>query len=106
MGRPEGNIGDQVDAWLTEQSDVWFFNVWGNQFQKRGVPDRVGNVGPMAFYCELKKPGKNPEPIQRAIARKIRRAGGTVRTCRSLEEVQDLVEELRSMALDMVGATL
>jgi hypothetical protein len=97
----ERNIANRVDRWLTAQPDVFYFNVHGNRYQKKGLPDRVGNVGPIAFYIELKRPGEEPSAIQRAIMRKICRTGGLCRTCRSLEEVQGFILKLRDLSLDI-----
>jgi len=106
MGKPEGNLATRVDEWFRKQPDIFCFNVHGNQMQRRGIPDRVGTVGSIGFWIELKKPGGGPTPIQRGVHRKIARAGGNVRVCRSLSEVQEFIEELRSLALDRVGAFL
>jgi len=107
MGRQrETCIGDRVDEWFRVQPDIFCFNVHGSAMQRRGIPDRVGTCGPIGFWIELKVPGKKRTPIQEAIRRKILRAGGNVRTCTTLEEVQDFIQELRVMALDRVGAVL
>jgi len=107
MGRQrESNLGSRVDRWLTAQPDIFFFNVHGHAMQKKGVPDRVGNCGLVAFYIELKNPGERLKPIQEAIARKIRRSGGEVACCESLVEVQDFIQKLRALALDGAGFIL
>lgn len=107
MGRQrESLLGARVDEYFRKQPDIFCFNAHGNAFQRKGIPDRVGSVGAIGFWIELKNPGEKAKPIQRAVHRKIERAGGNVRVCTTLEEVKEFVQELRSLALDSSRAAL
>ncbi len=94
---PEAKICDKVDEWLRKQSDVFCFNVHGSAYQRKGIPDRVGTVGPLGvgFWIEMKSLTGKPSKLQVAIHKKIRRSGGNVRVCYSLKDVKDFIVDLR-----------
>ncbi len=94
---PEKTVSTAVDKWLKAQPDVFFFNVQGSPTQKRGIADRVGNVGPIGFYLELKAPGEKATKLQAAIGREIQKSGGNFFVADSFDSAVRFIEGLRKL---------
>lgn len=58
---------------------AWHIKVWGNAFQRSGVPDIVGCVRGKFFALEIKAEKGRPSELQLYEIRKIREAGGYAR---------------------------
>jgi hypothetical protein len=75
---PEGRIKVQVDHVLAMyEGDVWVFKPVQTGYGKRAL-DYLGCVKGHTFAIETKRPGKEATLMQRACARDIHNAGGTV----------------------------
>lgn len=95
----ESALCRKVDAEIKARRDIFAVNIHGHPCQRRGIPDRVGNVGPVGFYLELKATGKKRSEIQRAVARKIIRSGGEYLCTDRFEEVLEFFDRLRKLPL-------
>ena len=93
----ESEIQRRITNWLKSQNDIFFFKVHGSRYQQRGLPDLVGNVGPVAFYMEIKQPGKELRKLQAHIRDRILQSGGSARRIESLKEAQDFILALRRL---------
>jgi hypothetical protein len=60
-----------------------------------GYPDLHLCWKGMCIDIELKRPGKNPTPIQEYELKKQRTAGGRTAVCHSLEEVKEFLNEIQ-----------
>ena len=92
----EKTLTKHITDWLKTQPDVYFFKTMGGPFQRRGIPDIVGNVGPVSFYFELKVKPNKLTLSQEVELSKIRSSGATASVVYSLEEVRELVNRLRT----------
>ena len=92
----EKTLTKHITDWMKTQPDIYFFKTMGGPFQRRGIPDIVGSVGPVAFYFELKVKPNKLTLSQEVELRKIRSSGATASVVYSLEEVQRLIERLRT----------
>lgn len=54
----------------------FWIKIWTGPFQVRGFPDLLGCVNGLLFAFEVKEPGKDAEPHQERIMKRIRKAGG------------------------------
>ncbi len=82
MKTPEGYEKDDIDKFfkpLIAAGEVWLFKPYMAGFGKSGVSDYVGchrgHAGQM-FSVEVKRPGKEPTPIQNRRMAEIDAAGG------------------------------
>lgn len=96
MERPlERDIQAKILRWLRRQPDVFAWPTVNDGSAVRGLPDIAGNVGLLALYLEVKRPGAKPTPIQTALHAKIRRRGAAVFVVESLDDAVAAVESLR-----------
>lgn len=59
-----------------------------------GIPDRLLLYDGRSWYVELKRPGKKPTDLQKAVAQKIRRHGGITLWASSYDDVIEIVNAL------------
>lgn len=77
MKSPEGFEKDDIKKFLTSLGpECWFFMPAMNGFGKSGVSDIVGGYRSRLFTVEVKRPGKEPTPIQTRRMREVSAAGG------------------------------
>lgn len=74
---------------------IWWLKVFGNRFQRPGVPDFLVCWGGVFGALELKQPGEHPTPIQTKEIADIRQAGGIVCVADSMEGVDLFLAWLR-----------
>lgn len=96
----EHGLTRRVRNWLKVQPDLWWLKVHGHDGQRTGVPDFLLCVRGFFVAIELKSPGavgkdRDPTPAQAFQMRQVVAAGGAVACCRSLEDVQRVVTEIR-----------
>jgi len=58
-----------------------------------GVPDRIVLIQGKSFFVELKRPGKNLSPGQRAVKRDFKKLGFEVYKIDSIEDVDRFLKE-------------
>lgn len=61
-----------------------------------GVPDRIVLYKGRSYFVELKSPGKDLRPLQKAISRRFNRLGFNVYVIDSIEKVGDFINEVYS----------
>lgn len=66
------------------------------QTGRNGMPDRLLLYDSRHWFVELKRPGKRPTKLQRAVARKITRRGGVCLWADTYARVEAIVEALVS----------
>ncbi len=89
-----------IKALIAEWPELWWFHPLGGMYQRPGIPDLLFCIQGHLFGLELKNPypGESDEAardrataLQRKEIRAINRAGGTARTCTSVEEALVIV---------------
>lgn len=78
MKTPEGYEKDDIDKWLKTVPDhiIWHFKPYMAGFGKSGVPDYCLCLLGEFWTAEVKRPGKEPTPIQHRRMKEVRKAGG------------------------------
>lgn len=66
---------EAIDKYL-KSVHAWFFSPFMAGFGGSGVPDRVGVFAGRFFSIEVKRPGKEPTPIQKRRMLEVQTAGG------------------------------
>lgn len=95
MSGPEKQFEKRLKDWLTAHG-CWFFKVFGNAYQRSGIPDIVGCVGGRMFGIEVKAANGRPSPLQLRELRMIREAGGYARVLYP-DEFEDFKKEFAQM---------
>lgn len=75
MKSPEGYEKDQICSYL-DTIGCWYFKPYMAGFGKTGVPDIVGCWNGTFFGIEVKRPGKEPTPMQHRRLSEIMHNGG------------------------------
>ena len=96
--RLEGDLTDNVQEWLSLQSDLFHKKISDN-FQK-GVSDILICVRGIFVACELKAEGNTASPHQIKFIENVEKAGGIGGVCYTLDEVIQLVEKARKRWCD------
>lgn len=92
MGK-EKNIENRIKDYLKSiGSHCFSYKVHGDMFTPKGTPDITGCLWGRHFEIEVKQPGEKPEPIQKRMMKKWRRAGAIVGVAYSLGDVKKLLE--------------
>ena len=95
MGLSETRLKEKVlamlkkefrDAWVYKTSDRW----------KSGIPDVLVCREGRFFAIELKVGNNKATRLQLYVLKKIKRAGGCVAVCRSVDEVRNVLKTERS----------
>ena len=68
-----------------------------------GMPDIIGNVGPFAFYLELKDKGKKPTPLQFSVQKKIKKTGPFVATVDNFKAAKSFLLQINAFCLDRIN---
>ena len=66
------------------------------QTGRNGMPDRLLLYNARHWFVELKRPGKRPTKLQRAVARKIARRGGICLWADDYDRAEKIVTSLVS----------
>ncbi|UCG53577.1 MAG: VRR-NUC domain-containing protein [Candidatus Latescibacterota bacterium] len=94
----ESSIKAKIMDWAKTEPDLFVVKIHGNPYMRKGLPDLMGSVGIVAWYCELKRPGKKRTELQKITAKKIIAAGAPYCVAHSLEEFQDFINRCRLRA--------
>ncbi len=78
MKTPESYEKQEIDAFLKKLGPqrVWFFKPYMMAYGKNGVPDYCLCLAGAFWGVEVKRPGKEPTPIQYRRIKEIENAGG------------------------------
>lgn len=94
MSRPEDNLYARVAKRLkihARKHPLWFMRTHGGGRTKKGIPDvRIVFYG-LSIDAELKVGDNDPTKLQLAKQDEIRKAGGFVANCYSVDEVDELL---------------
>lgn len=92
MPLSETKLKNQVISLLRREfPSVWFYKC-ADRFTA-GIPDLIMCKEGMFYAVELKVGFNKASPIQEFVMREIRKAGGRVCVCRSVEEVRNFIEK-------------
>jgi len=90
MHSSETKLKNQVIEYLRrELPSAWFYKS-ADRFTS-GIPDLIICKEGMFYAIELKVSSNKATPIQEYVMREIRKAGGRVEVCRSVEEVRNFI---------------
>jgi hypothetical protein len=84
----EKRIRMDVTEWL-EDNGALVIKLHGNPMMMAGLPDLLVVIDGLAWFIELKVPGKGATRIQARIHARLRKAGAHCIVAHSLEEVQE-----------------
>ena len=86
----ETKLKNQVIDYLRRDlPSAWFYKS-ADRFTA-GIPDLIICKEGMFYAVELKVNSNKATPIQEYVMREIRKAGGRVKVCRSVEEVRNFI---------------
>ena len=91
----EKSIENKIKQYLKTVEDLYFFKEHGGLYGTAGVPDLICCYKGRFIALEVKAPDGKPTALQDATIRRITGAGGIARIVRSLEEVKDIITELK-----------
>lgn len=60
-----------------------------------GVPDRIILLKGKCYFVELKKPGEDLRPLQKAVKKKFKKLGFNVYVIDSIEKVGEFIKEIK-----------
>jgi hypothetical protein len=91
MGQPESRLSRRIMDELTKRG-AFCFKHHGSEFSTAGIPDIIVCVEGKFFGLETKMPDKrsNSSTVQKFVAEKIRRAGGTAQVVCSVNEALEV----------------
>lgn len=70
-----------------------------------GVPDRLVLGNGQVVFIELKRPGKDLDPLQVVVGERMRRRGADVRMADTKERVNEILHEISAGSLSAAPAT-
>lgn len=92
---PEAKLAASVRAYLASlEPDVWHVKQHGSVYTTAGIPDLLICVRGRFAAIELKAPKGKTTPAQAYQLSKIAQAGGVSIVCRSLTEVQVIIQDM------------
>lgn len=91
----ESDLKKRYRAWLDDNGCFWS-NVTGGPYSKPGDPDTIACVDGLFVAIEAKTPGKNMTEEQELRRIQIERAGGMHLLAYTLQDVIDLVRNIRA----------
>lgn len=88
MNKPETKLRNQIVKEVKARYglDLYLKKIHGSPYQEAGIPDLVGCFKGYFVGMEVKQPGEEPTPIQRANINDIISAGGYARVIDSVKE--------------------
>jgi hypothetical protein len=95
----EATLTRRIIAWLKSQG-CYVVKRHGSVYAQRGEPDLYVlvqvpyQIFAVPLHLEVKQPGREPTALQQKRLMALRAAGASATWVTSLEEVQELVEEL------------
>lgn len=93
----ESQLRDKCAKYLKSVNNLWFMKVYGNGVQKGGVPDFLICYKGRFIGVELKKPvdSYGITDRQRIELKKIKLAGGLGYSIVSVEELKEIIENIK-----------
>jgi hypothetical protein len=97
MMQPEAKIVKKIQDRIAERGGR-SFKIWGSDggFQEIGIPDLLVCYQGFFLGLEVKQPGEKASPIQRQVLKTIEAAGGVARVVCSVEEVDEILDQVIS----------
>lgn len=93
--QPEGRIVKKIRTHLTERGAASFkIQGDGDSYQEAGLPDIFACYRGMFLGLEVKTESGKPSPIQLAVLKRIRDAGGVAAVVRSVADVERILASL------------
>jgi hypothetical protein len=89
----EASIVRAVLAWLKTIPHAWVIKTLGDS-RRAGLPDLIGCINGHAFGIEIKQIGEDATDLQKAVMRKMARAGACVGVAHSKQEAQAILMPL------------
>ena len=83
-----------LKPYLTKEYGARVFKIHADEMQEKGIPDVIAVIDGFFYGFEIKKKGNEPTPVQCAVMRSIRRAGGkagVVYTHSYKRDIQDIL---------------
>src|SRR4249920_135428 len=95
--QPEGRIVKKIQARIAERGGRCF-KIWGSDGSRQevGIPDLLVCFYGVFLGLEVKQPGEKASPIQRQVLKTIEAAGGVARVVCSVEEVDEILDQVIS----------
>jgi len=92
----ENYLQSKVIKWLnnTYKDDIVVYNIHGNSFQKKGIPDLLICYKGRFIALELKQENGRLSEIQKYRIQKLINAGAVVEVPRTLKDVQEVFKQL------------
>jgi len=97
----ETQLQKKIVDWAKKRPLCWNFKTHGGGYTQAGIPDVVGNVGPLALYLECKVGTNKPSPIQTVTIRKIRESGAVAGCVWTFEDAVAVVEKLEGFVSEL-----
>lgn len=77
----------------------WVEKIGGKAYKfsspaNNGVPDRIVLYKGQCYFVELKRPGEDLRPLQKAVRRKFEKLGFKVYMVDSIEKVGEFIDEI------------
>lgn len=92
--QPESRLVANIRTYLERRGACVFKIHGGDPFQEVGIPDILCCYKAWFLGLEVKMPGEDPTPRQRAVLNRIGRAGGVAEVVRSVAEVERILAKL------------
>ena len=90
----EKTIVDNIKAYLQTIENLFFWKEHGGQYGTAGIPDIIVCYKGKFIVFECKRPGARPTILQKITLNKITRAKGIAKVVTSVEEVQEIIENI------------
>ena len=91
----ESEIIKAVKEYLKTVDNCFYWKEHGSQFGQAGIPDIIACLNGRFVAFEVKTEKGKVSVLQEITLRKIRSAGGTAVVVRSVDEVKEIVKNLR-----------
>lgn len=91
----EKDLVGEIKKYLQNKQDIFFWKEHGGQYGTAGIPDVIVCYKGKFIAFECKKPGGKPTLLQKIAINKIIKAGGIALIVHSLEEVKQIIENLK-----------
>jgi len=93
MSRSEKAVVNEIKQYLDTLDNCFYYKTHVGRFDTlKGQPDLSGVLNGRRFDLEVKAPGKKARPIQEAVMRKFKRAGGISGVVRCKEDAEELLK--------------
>lgn len=90
----EKAIVDKIKDYLSKKENLFFWKEHGGQYGTAGIPDIIVCYKGKFIAFECKRPGARPTILQKITLNKITKAKGIAKIVTSVEEVQEIIENI------------